>query len=390
MTDRLIINARVILASGIQPGGVLVRDGRVASVFNSADTPSGLSSKDIVDLKDEYLAPGMIDIHIHGSAGVDIQTTDVDGLAKLSKYLLGEGVTGYFPTLTPTDDARYRRSLDVIQAYAASQTGARAGARILGVHFEGPFLSRQRCGALHADQFRTYDGDRRSLALFLGRRAIGATLMTLAPEVSGGVGLLHDLLSSGARVFIGHTQADAQMLDLAFEAGARHITHYPNGLDPIHHRQPGAALWGLVRQGASLDCIADLHHVDPMMLQLMYGSKGAGRMALISDAIMPAGLGDGEFEVWGDRIKVLNGRTSLGEGPASGSLAGSVITMRQAVKNIVSIGIPLHEAVHMASLVPAQVAGIDRDYGSIEPGKRADLIAFDEEYRMQGQWGIDE
>jgi len=206
--------------------------------------------------------------------------------------------------------------------------------------------------------------------------------MTLAPEVSGGIELTGGLTRRGLRVFIGHTQADPGMLDRAFEAGARHITHFPNALEPLHHRRPGAVAWGLLHEDVTLDCIADFHHVDPLMLRLIYKSRGAKRMALISDAIQPAGLGDGDFTVWETKIAVRDGATALVEGAFAGALAGSVITMRQALKNIVSLGVPVYEAIDMASLSPARAAGIDRERGSIEVGKQADLIGFDEDFNV--------
>jgi N-acetylglucosamine-6-phosphate deacetylase len=204
-------------------------------------------------------------------------------------------------------------------------------------------------------------------------------LMTVAPETQNGLDLTRDLTKSGVRVFIGHSQADLETLDSAFEAGAHHITHFPNALDPLHHRQPGAVGWGLLRRDVTLDCIADFHHVHPMMLRLIYQSKGADGMALISDAIMPAGLGDGQFSVWGEEIAVRNGRTSLGRQPGEGTIAGSVITMRQALKNVVGIGVPVHEAIRMASVVPARAAGVESEVGSIKQGAHADLVVFDDE-----------
>jgi N-acetylglucosamine-6-phosphate deacetylase len=206
--------------------------------------------------------------------------------------------------------------------------------------------------------------------------------MTLAPEAPGGLELTRELTRNGTGVFIGHSQADPATLDLAFEAGARHITHFPNALDPLHHRRPGAVAWGMVRDDVTLDCIADFHHVHPLMLRLMYQSKGSTRMALISDAIKPAGLGDGQFSVWGEGITVRGGRTSLSREPGDSTIAGSVITMRQALKNIVGLGIPIHEAVHMASIVPAQSAGVAQ-IGSIREGMHADLIAFDDDFRVK-------
>ena len=394
MDQLLLHNARVILEGGVQRGGILARDGRIALVFTDEKAPAGLSESESIDLAGAYLAPGLIDIHIHGSVSVDVQATDVDGLDKLSNFLLGEGVTGYFATFVPAGERDYHQALSTIGSYIERQNRADSekerprGARILGTHFEGPFVSENRCGALRREHFRAYEGDARTIDLFAGPPLGGGAaslprLMTLAPEISGGLDLTRELTQRGVRAFIGHSQAEPEILDLAVEAGARHITHFPNALDPLHHRKPGAVAWGLMRNDVTLDCIADLHHVHPLMLQLMYRSKSADRMALISDAIMPAGLGDGEFLVWGEKITVQNGQTALARQPGEATIAGSVITMRQALRNVVDLGVPIHEAVRMASLVPARAAGLESAHGSILEGKRADLIAFDDDFAVR-------
>jgi N-acetylglucosamine-6-phosphate deacetylase len=395
MTQLLLHNARVVLASNIQRGGVIVRDGRIAQIFADDQKPAGLSANESMDLDGAYLAPGLIDIHIHGSAGVDVQAADESGLAKLSEFLLSEGVTGYFATFVPTDDRGYEDAIASISSYIDKQndtTRSNGRARILGIHFEGPFVNEHRCGALQREHLRSYDGDPRSIEVFTSdlhsnSRAPIARLMTLAPEIHGGLDLIRELTnqlnSRGVRVFIGHSQADPEALHQAARAGARHITHFPNALDPLHHRKPGAVAWGLVRNDVTIDCIPDFFHVHPLMLRLMYQSKGADGMALISDAIKPAGLGDGTFSLWGETITVRNGRTSLARGAAEDTIAGSVITMRGAVKNVTGLGVPIYEAVRMATLIPARVAGIESEYGSIEVGKRADLIAFDDDLSVR-------
>lgn len=390
MQQVLLFNARVILANEIRLGGVFVRDGRIAQIFAADQKPAGLSAKETVDLDGAYLSPGLIDIHIHGSAGIDVQAAGEPDLKKLSEFLLSEGVIGYFATFVPTDERGYRDAIASIGSYDRKEDdGSRAnrGARILGIHFEGPFVSEHRCGALQTEHFRSYDGDPRSIEVFTSNppntQASLPRLMTLAPEIHGGLDLTRELARHGVRVFIGHSQADPDVLHQASRAGARHITHFPNALQPLHHRQPGAVAWGLVQNDVTLDCIADFHHVHPLMLRLMYQSKGADGMALISDAIMPAGLGDGEFSVWGEKITVRSGRTSLARKAGTDTIAGSVITLREALKNIIGLGVQMHEAVRMATLIPARVAGIDSDYGSIEEGKRADLIVFDDDLTVR-------
>jgi N-acetylglucosamine-6-phosphate deacetylase len=376
----------VLREHGFERGGALIADGRIIEVTRGEREPAGATDR--IDLGGAYLAPGLIDIHIHGSAGVDVMEADQESLVKLSEFLLSQGVIGYFATLVPTDEGGYRSALGEIASHIKQQNEAepnrdeRVGARLLGVHFEGPFVSRARSGALNVAHFREYDGDPRAIDIFTGR-GMGALLMTLAPEVKGGIELIRELTGRGVRAFIGHSEADPQTLDRAAEAGARHITHFPNALDPLHHRKPGAVGWGLVRADVTLDCIADFHHVHPLMLELIMRSKTADHVALISDAILPTGLGDGSWRVWGEMIRVRGGRTALANGPAEGTIAGSVITMSQALKNVVALGVEVDKALRMASTVPARAAGVDGEVGSITVGKRADLIVLDKELNVR-------
>lgn len=376
-------NARTVLRRGIEHGGVLIRDGRIVQVFQHADTPAGFSLAETIDLGGAYLAPGLIDIHVHGSAGIDFMETDDSGLDRLAEFLLSHGVTSCLATFVPAGDDAYRGALSLIDERIARQSNAKiTGARILGIHFEGPFVSHQRAGALKANYFREYDGDERSIALFSsGRRRLNVT--TVAPEINGGAKLIASLIGSGFRVFIGHSRAGLAELDGALAAGARHITHFPNALAPLHHREPGAIGWGLVRDEVTFDCIADLHHVHPLMLELMHRTKGADRMALISDAVAPAGLGDGEYEVWGLKISVRGGLSTLDQDGSAQTIAGSVVTLLQAVKNMAGLGVPVYEAISMASRVPASVVGIAGELGSIEVEKRADLIALNDDLQPE-------
>jgi N-acetylglucosamine-6-phosphate deacetylase len=390
MNELFLSNATIALEDGLQRGGILISNGRIIEVFAGEGEPGGAANR--IDLDGAYLAPGMIDIHIHGSAGVDVMEADSASLGKLSEFLLSGGVTGYFATFVPTDDRGYKSALAEIASYIKQQNeaeqneGEPSGARLLGVHFEGPFVSKGRAGALASLHFREYDGDRRTIEIFTNHasaKVAGARLMTLAPEIKGGIDLIRELSSQGVRVFIGHSQADPQTLDRAAEAGARHITHFPNALNPLHHRKPGAVGWGLVRRDVTVDCIADFQHVHPLMLELILRSKTADQVALISDAILPTGLGDGEYSVWGERIFVRDGRTALAAGSATGTIAGSVITMSQALKNIISLGVEIDKAVRMATIVPARAAGVDQEIGSIKIGKRADLIALDKDFNVR-------
>ncbi|PYS46211.1 MAG: hypothetical protein DMF68_19835 [Acidobacteria bacterium] len=199
-------------------------------------------------------------------------------------------------------------------------------------------------------------------------------LITLAPEVEGGVELVKELVRQNWIVSIGHTRASVDALDRALEAGARHMTHFMNAMSPLHHRAPGPIGWGLINDAVSVDVIADGVHVDPLVLKLVLRSKQARRVSLISDAVAPTGLGDGRYKIWGETITVTNGRTEN----ERGSIAGSVITMLDAARMMLSLGVAATDVARMASTNPARLLGIDKDFGSIETDKRADLVALDD------------
>ena len=278
-------------------------------------------------------------------------------------------MTGWLPTLVPAPAAHYARTIKSIN----EATNPTAGARILGVHYEGPFVNSVQCGALHAQFFRSFSGagDLDDLPMLSDERAKHMT--TMAPEIAGGVELVRELTRRGWVVSLGHTRADFEVLDKAFAAGAHHMTHFMNAMTPLHHRAPGPIGWGLSRDEVTCDFIADGVHLDREMLRLLLKLKSSDRLSLISDAVAAAGMGDGDFEIWGETITVKDGRTAN----ARGAIAGSVITMLEAVRMMLSLGGSEVEVAKMAATNPARLLGIDQECGSIEEGKRADLVALD-------------
>jgi len=371
MTDVLLKNATVVLRDReLVNASVLISDGRIASI-NSSSTGGTRSSgaAQEIDLSGATLLPGFIDVHIHGAVGVDVMEATADGLLEVSRHLALQGVTGWLPTLVPGSDENYASvAVAVSEAIRSADT---KGARILGVHYEGPFVNSLQCGALHVEHFKTYsspaDLDRLPTSEDLAR------MITLAPEIAGGVDLVRELTSRGWIVSIGHTRASLEILDAALSAGARHMTHFMNAMSPLHHRSPGPIAWGLAHDDVTCDMIADGIHLDPFMLKLLVKIKGVRRISLISDAIAAAGKGDGDYAIWGETISVKNGRTSN----ASGSIAGSVITMLDAVRVMRSLGLSYVDIAQMAATSPARLLGLDHECGSIEVGKRADLVALD-------------
>ena len=363
----LLRNAALVLPDKIVPhGSILIEDGLISAIDeDNALAPSGAES---IDLSGTTILPGFIDFHIHGAVGVDVMAATADGLHEVSRYLATQGVTAWLPTFVPASDENYASAIRAIAE--TMQRSDNTGARVLGVHYEGPFVNSAQCGALHVEHFKTYsspaDLDR------LPVREDMIRMITLAPEVAGGVELVRELKRRGWVISLGHTRATLEVLDQAFNAGARHMTHFMNAMAPLHHRNPGPIAWGLSNDGVSIDIIADGIHLDPFMLRLLLKIKGARSISLISDAIAAAGKGDGDFDIWGETITVKNGRTAN----ASGSIAGSVISMLDAVRLLLSLGVSYFDLAQLTSTNPARLLGVDQECGSIETGKRADLVAL--------------
>jgi len=372
----LLTNARIVLPERVADRGSLNIEGdRIAQILDSAAVDYG-KANGVIDLDGLTLFPGFIDIHIHGAAGVDAMDATAHDLRRIGEFLARNGVTAWLPTLVPARLEQYQRAIESI--HGAMQTKGKA-AQVLGVHYEGPFVNSEQCGALHKEYFRTFNSRAAldELPTVSDKRAVH--MMTVAPEVEGGIELIKDLTSGGWIVSIGHTRATREVLDQALAAGAGHMTHFMNAMTPLHHRDAGAVGWGLIHDDVSCDIIADGIHIDRAILKLIVSSKNAEKVSLISDAIAATGMGDGDYEIWGEKISVANGRTQN----ARGSIAGSVINMFDAVKMMLSLGFSETDASRMSSLNPAKLVGIDRECGSIEAGKRADLVAIDDEMNVR-------
>jgi N-acetylglucosamine-6-phosphate deacetylase len=362
----LLHNANIVLPdTTIAQGAVLIEDGHISAI----DEGSAPRISDAIDLGGATLLPGFIDVHIHGAVGVDVMDAKPADLQTVSNYLASQGVTGWLPTLVPASDGNYASAVRAI-SQSMETTG---GARVLGVHYEGPFVNSAQCGALHTEYFKTYASP--EVLNYLPVPDDAVHMITLAPEVSGGIELVRELNTRGWVISIGHTRADPEVLENVFNAGARHMTHFMNAMAPLHHRSPGPIAWGISRDEVTFDLIADGIHLDPFMLRLLLKIKGVRGISLISDAIAAAGKGDGDYQIWGETITVKNRRTAN----AAGSIAGSVITMLDAVRLMKSLGVPYVDLARMASLNPARLLGLDRVCGSIEAGKRADLVALDQD-----------
>ncbi len=369
----LLQNAKIILSQDITlQGSVLIEQGFITRIVPDTEVEN-LKAARVFDLNGASLQAGFIDIHNHGAVGADVNTASAEDLCKVSAFLASKGVTAWLPTLVPDSDENYRNVIDSIDELMEIQTNEPI-AQVLGVHYEGVFANEKMCGALRPEFFKTFkNGDE------IGRipklKNLNAIhLTTLAPEIEGGIELVKELKKQSWIVSIGHTKADFQTLESAFNAGASHVTHLFNAMTGVHHREIGVAGWALTKDEISCEIIADGVHVAPPMLKFAYKNKPAEKLTLVSDSIAPTGLGDGNFEMWNEKITVINGKTQN----ERGSIAGSVITMLDAVKMMLSLGFSESEVSQMASANPARLLGIEKTYGTLEVGKRADLIALDD------------
>jgi N-acetylglucosamine-6-phosphate deacetylase len=297
--------------------------------------------------------PLFVDLHIHGAFGVDVVTASAAEMDRLSARLWARGVSGFLPTLVPLPLAEMAASVTRLSAWMRTRAeGDGRGAMPLGLHFEGPFVSPARGGALHRKDF--LDGtDHLALGAFfeIACSAPGRGMTTLAPEIPGGISVVREFARRGFVVAIGHTEADVATLEAAAAAGARHMTHFGNAMKPLHHREPGPVGWGLVSDAVSVDVIADGQHLSTEMLKLVFRAKGDGRVALVSDAMPAAGLADGEYAVWGETLWVKDGAARN----AAGALAGSTSLLDEAVRLLEAAGLPADVARRAASDVPRRL-----------------------------------
>ena len=369
-TRILLQNAEVIKQSEkSQTLDVLISDKQISEI--SENIPA-INTK-VIDLKNFRVFPGFIDVHNHGAVGVDVNSASAEDLRKASRFLATEGVTAWLPTFVPDSTENYQNVIEAIDEVMRTQNSENdePHAEILGVHYEGVFANEKMCGALRPQFFKTFAGG--DEVNDIPRLAGGVHFTTLAPEVENGIELVRNLVEQNWVVSIGHTNADTQILEKAFEAGARHLTHFYNAMTGLHHRNVGVVGWALTKNGTTFDIIGDGIHVHPKMLEFACRTKSPENVCLISDSVAPTGSGDGEFELWGEKVSVINGKTQN----ERGSIAGSVITMMDAVRMMLSLGFSPGEVTQMASANPARLLGVEKTHGSIEARKRADLVALD-------------
>jgi N-acetylglucosamine-6-phosphate deacetylase len=372
-----IVSAPRVIAGSQQlaPGAVVIEDGRIAGVLDRR--PARGRGHRWLDRG--VLAPGLIDLQLNGAFGVDLVDADQAGWERVLCGLPSTGVTAALATFisAPVGDlAAAMARAATARAAAADGSG---GSRLLGVHLEGPFLSPRRRGAHDAAHLVDPTAERVDQLMEAGAEIL--SLVTLAPEREGAIEATKRLAGAGVLVSVGHSDALAEQVAAAAEAGARMVTHVFNAQRGLHHREPGVAGQALADTRLACGLIADLHHVHPAICRVVM-EAARGRVALVTDAVSALGMPPGHYELGSEVVELHEGSPPL---RADGTLAGSMLRLDEAIGNVVGLGIDPVRAVRAATTVPADLLGL-ADLGRVEAGARADLVWLSESWRALATW----
>lgn len=380
-------NGRALIGREFIETDIRVVDGRIApNPIGTRSAAQGAPPELEIDLAGARVLPGFIDIHTHGGAGVDFNSADEHALRKVCAFFASQGVSAFLPTVMTDEPAAMARQLWRIARFARERTAAgndlaagnsagapRLAPRILGIHLEGPFLAASHRGAHPAQLLRSCD-----LGLFdeLQRAADGMIrLVTLSPELDGAIPFIRALAERGVRVSLGHSGASYEVAMAAIGAGAISATHTMNAMKLLHMHDP-AILTAVLESDIYAEMICDGIHLHPPIVRFLIKTKGLDRAIAVTDSLMAAGLPDGRYTIGGAEVVVEGGDAKLA---ASGMRAGSTLTMIRALRNLRTFtGRPIEELSPLLSENPARMLGLSSETGSIETGKRADLVVLDE------------
>ena len=363
----LIKNALVFTEEcRFEPLTVITGGGRISGLL-PADVMIKYSGE-VTDASGCYLLPGLTDIHLHGGAGHDFCEGTEEAIDAIAEFELSQGVTSFCPaTMTLPEE----RITEILRCAAGYKKAPHRGAELVGVHLEGPFISRGKKGAQNEAYIQSPSAEklRRWQAAAEGL----VKLVTIAPELEGALDCIAECCGE-MRFSLGHTESGYDTAVRAIEAGADHITHMYNAMPPFSHREPGV-IGAAFDRGCYAELICDGVHVSPSAVRAAFRLFGSGRTVLISDSMEAAGMPDGEYRLGGQAVRVSGSRAELSDG----TIAGSVTSLYKCMLNAADMGIPLEAAVRAATIDPCRAIGIEEDHGSIAPGKLSHLILLDRE-----------
>ncbi|MEU8247009.1 N-acetylglucosamine-6-phosphate deacetylase [Nonomuraea sp. NPDC048916] len=362
-----LADARIVTSEGVHDGWLTIEDGRITHVGRGSAPRAGHS------LGGRHVVPGFVDMHNHGGAGGSFPTGDHDGARDAVALHERHGTTTMVASLVTG-------TIDDLIAAASSLADLCDDGLFAGLHFEGPYLSAARCGAHNPALLREPSPQEFARLAEAGRGHV--RMLTLAPELPGALDTIRAATADGVIAALGHTSATYEQTLAGIEAGATVATHLYNAMAQLGHRAPGPIAALLEDERVTVELINDGVHVHPAMLRLAHDVAGAGRTALVTDAMAATGMGDGDYVLGSMRVNVAGGVARLADG---GSIAGSTLTMDVAFRRAVrEVGLSLPEAVEITSRTPARVLGIDDRVGSIAAGKSADLVVLTDELEVAG------
>ncbi len=364
---KCIINGRVLLPMGEYDGLAVIFGEKIEKIVNANDI--NLSEYEVIDAKGNYVSPGLVDMHCHGYLGFDVSDGNEDDIQKMAEGIIKNGVTAWCPTTMTVSKAEIEAAFSAVRAVKNSKEYY--GSRILGVNAEGPFINPSKKGAQAEEHILKPDGD------FIEKHKDIVKLFTVAPEVDGAKECIEKVTqNTDVLISMGHTNATFEEALEGIKNGVRHTTHLFNAMTALSHRSPGVVGAALSSNDVSCELIADTFHVDKGLFNLLAKIKG-DKLCLITDCVRAGGMEDGDYTLGGQMIRKEGIKCLLPDG----TIAGSVLTLNKAVYNLwKNSDLPLYEAVKCASENPAKALGEDKEIGSLEVGKRADIVIADENF----------
>jgi N-acetylglucosamine-6-phosphate deacetylase len=381
MSTFLLHTARALTPTvEIPSAGILVRDGVIEAIGPRQDMSLPAGAQEILAVEQTAI-PGFVDVHIHGAGGHDVMEGTDEALTAVARTLARHGTTSFVATTVTASPDDTCRSVEGIARFITQQLQTdNPRAEVLGVHYEGPFLNKARRGVHPAEWLQAPSTE--LLERLLQAASGNARILTLAPELLGAVPCIEAAHTAGVVVAMGHTDATYEEARAAISRGVRHAVHVYNAMRPFSHRDSGVIGAVLTSAEVSAELIADGVHVEEAAMRVLLQAKGPSGVILVSDGISATGMPDGKYYLGNFEVTVSNGVCRNAEG----KLAGSTLTLDRALRNIVTLGIPLADAVRMLTTNPAKLLGIEFKKGALRTGADADIVLLDQNLQITNVW----